>query len=245
MQYLPLFQRIPAVYTMGKVGSSSISRSIAEAGRGCIDIHTLDRTRLLRQARRQIEADTLINPHVATAMVWLRRGVREPERCTYITAVRDPVERNLSAYFQNLDFQSADQGAVTRQFDHFIESYPHDVPVYWFDSEFKRFLGIDVLTRPFDKQRRVYREDQQLLVLRLDAAPGTMEAELSAVLGTRVRMRQANIGADKGYAELYRAVKKIARYDSAHLDALYDTPFARAFWTDEELEDLRRRWLAR
>lgn len=189
MTRMPWGQRRPVVYTMGKVGSTSLSTAIRHAGLPCHDIHTLDLERLKAMAKQCLEEDRLPPPHVCDSLGWIEHGLLDTRRCTYITAVRDPVERNLSAFFQNLP---EGDHSPARLFDRFLETYPHDLPVTWFEDEFRRFLDIDVPALPFDKTARLYRDKRQLFIMRLDANPGAVEAELSEAVAAPIRLRRDN-----------------------------------------------------
>src|SRR5688500_7908221 len=94
--------RVAVVSTMGKVGSSASAQAIRRAGLECHDVHSLNQRTLMTWARSYLERDEFPPTHVCSAMGEYEL-LRNTERCHYITGVREPISRNLSAYFQNLD----------------------------------------------------------------------------------------------------------------------------------------------
>lgn len=238
--------RLPVVYTMGKVGSSSLSKSIQAAGLPCYDIHTLDKTWLLNWSSKRIASGAFPEPHVCLSMAYRERLFLRPAKCAYITSVREPVARNISAFFQNYHYDTPNMlktSDAADAFKLFMSDYSHNKPIRWFDNEFKRYLHIDVLDRAFDREQRFYRDKDRLVIFRLDTDPEIMNRELSAALGAPVRITRKNDSSKKIYADLYRQVREMAKFSPAYLDSLYDTAFARHFWTEDELQAYRAYWL--
>lgn len=234
--------KVPVIYTMGKVGSMAIEAAIKRAGLPCHEIHTLDDAALMRMAKSAIEAGRFPPRHVCTAMAWKAEELSRPDRCLYISPVREPIERNLSAYFHNLPANLA-TGEPSELLARFVAGYSHRVPVIWFDREFGAQLGIDVYSEPFDHAAKWSRVGNVLLI-RSDADDKTKSAVLSKALGKKIEVRRSNVAANKRYADLYRRVLGIARFDGPFLDRMYETRFARHFWSEAELADYRARWAA-
>lgn len=238
--------RVPVVYTMGKVGSSTISNSILSSGLGCHDIHTLDPKALIAKLQNSAENEVFPEPHYCVSMAWRERLFTKPARCFYISAVRDPVERNLSAFFQNLSVFGYDPGeglGARELFAKFMTNYSHNQPITWFDREWKRHLGIDVYSLPFSKKERFF-SSKGVCIFRLDCSIEKIGEILSSELNHEIRVERANAAADKDYAELYKPVKEIAAFTPEYLDSMYDTEFARHFWTEDELALFRQKWLS-
>lgn len=237
--------RVPVVYTMGKVASSAVSAAIRAEGLLAHDIHTLDRAWLMRTARESLQAGRLPPRHVCEAMAYRNTLFSEPERCLVITLVRDPLERNLSAFFETLHRQppalreEADPAALFRLF---LDSYPMDLPLTWFDREPKAQLGLDVYELPFDPARR-HAEGRGLIVLRTDCPDAEKSRVLSRALGHPVRVGRGNDSAAKGYRARYEAVRAQARFPAALVERVYGSRFARHFWSEAERCAFARRWL--
>jgi hypothetical protein len=152
------------VYTMGKVGSSSLARSLEKAAPefDVLHFHRLVPERLARADDLYREAARRHGGTPAAQMgrarhVWLgqylsRRIDRGPpggNRWTVITLIRDPVARNTSSFFQNLFFrvgydwaeqlQSKSLDAVVADLGRlFLDSYARED--WWALSKDENFL---------------------------------------------------------------------------------------------------------
>lgn len=233
--------RVPVVYTMGKVASSSVAEAIVRAGLRCHDIHTLDPQHLLKMARDRLARGEYPPYHVCVTMAW-ESEIRDPSQCVYISLVRDPIARNISAYFQNFPI-SADRAEAPPEgvIAAFRAAYPHAIPARWFDRSFRRFLGIDIYRILFDKARRSA-VTEQVVLMRTDLDDAEKSRLLSAALGREIDVARKNVGEQKHYSGVYQSVLEIAKFPAAFVDAMYSTKFARHFWTDEELAEFKDRW---
>ncbi len=232
--------RVPVVYTMGKVASSSVAGAIVRAGLRCHDIHTLNTQLLLKQARDRLDRGQYPPNHVCVTMAW-QNEIRNARRCIYVSMVRDPIARNLSAYFQKLHVGGDSLNAAEASVAAFRATYPHLLPIHWFDKEFKRFLGIDIYDIPFDKARR-FAVTERFLLMRTDLDDAEKSRLLSAALGAKIDVERENDSARKPYSSIYQSVLESTKFPAAFVEAMYSTKFARHFWTDEELAEFRERW---
>ncbi len=230
--------KLPVVYTMGKVASTSVTRAITAAGLRCHHIHTLDRNYLITESAHYAAKGEPPPLHYSTSLEWDHEIV-DTTKCFYISLVRDPIERNLSALFQNLNFDGWAPSAVI---EHFETSYSHNLPANWFDAQFRRFLRIDVFATPFDKLNRYVLNDQ-FLIMRTDLDDDTKTRLLQIVTGRHnIVVRRQNVGGGKRCNGLYGAVLKEARFSKEFVEQMYSTKFARHFWTEDELNGFRWRW---
>src|SRR5690606_28636264 len=137
------------VYQMGKVGSSSISESLSKSAH----MHTLYGNPpckvLLDMERRGIwKLLGIIYDFLRRTTIRFRREVK------IITVIRDPIERNVSMFFQDFPFwyiaYRKDNQSVSRFSDSSLiedmyeDVFPHSYVDSWFDKEIKRLTGIDV-----------------------------------------------------------------------------------------------------
>lgn len=237
---------VPVVYTMGKVASSSISSAIQAAGMPCHDIHTLNPVVLRRTTRDWLERESFPPPHICVSMAFRDRLLVKRQRCLYISLVRDPLARNLSAYFQNLhlaDAEIRDETRARELFTHFLATYPHDHPLTWFDREYGDQLGIDVYETPFDPATGFLHVPRHNLVLfRVDCPDAIKSRVLSRLLHRRIEVGRENDGGAKSYRERYDAVKSLAVFPASFTERVYGSQFARHFWTEAELTAFRARW---
>ena len=163
-----------------------------------------------------------------------------------ISLVRDPLDRNIAMFFQDLHFWLA---AYIQQhpdrmreeghqllIDAFNELFPHKYPCDWFDLELKRLTGIDVFQHPFDKAAgfmTVSHGPFEVLLIRTDALDRLLP-EISEFVGYEVVIPIANRGDAKWYGEAYRQFRTEYRPSNTMRSLLHESKFAKHFFTDNE-----------
>lgn len=231
------------VLTPGKSASTAIEATVAAhlPDRPAYKVHWLSPAQLARS-----EAGYRVRHRHILASHHLRRRLPTPEApWDVIVPIREPVARNVAAFFQT--------GA---RFGHTLDDPEQAVQEMvagrhwrmsdtWFDTEVRDTIGVDGLAHPFDRDRGwtvVETPAVRLLVLRhedLGAAP----AALSAFLGVEIpALVRANVGAEKPYAEAYERFRATATFPAEALDEVYAGRFARHFWSPDELAAHRARW---
>lgn len=250
------------VYSMGKVGSSTVVASlrehepklhiyhvhyITEAGLG-------GRESFYRHGYKQIG-------HVPQHLVegryvrhLMRRG-KQDRRWSVVTLVRDPVACNISRFFQTLSVQHPDiriedcnlDGWVDAVVTRFITAHNHRLTLDWLDVELGRALKIDPYAKPFDQERgyQTYAGPYtDILIIRLEDLNRVGPYALSTFLGlpSRITLSAENAALGKSYADAYGAVKRSIAKHTDYLEEMYTSKFARHFYTAGERAALRRRW---
>ncbi len=231
--------RAAVVYTMGKVGSDAMARALEKTNIATFHLHTLARRQVIGRVAKFTENGRLPPAHLTASLLFLRRKPLDP---VFISSVRDPVARNLSAFFQNRDALEFDETAeVDEVCARFIDQYPHDLPLDWFDREFGKHAGVDVYSKAFDHKRLFVRGDDWI-VFRADCPDALKSRELTALVGVKVAVKRGNETGDKAEGALYRKTRDNLKLPAELLDRMYDSRFARHFWTDEERAAMRARW---
>jgi len=253
------------VYQMGKVGSTAVAHALETAmpGRPVFHFHTLSRERLQREeavyrrhfaVRRSIDSHLLHSLHVKRRLAGLPPRVR---RWKIVTLVRDPVERNLSAFFQTLGLHFADRGFTERIHAgddrvaddlrvFFVEHFPHRRVLSWFDDEIRAVFGIDVLEGAFPHGTgyRLYSGAvADVLLLRLENLSVCASDGLRELLGLRdVAVSRRKKGSDKYYAETYRRVRETLSLPPDVVEAIYGSRMVQTLYEPAEIEARRRQW---
>jgi glycosyltransferase involved in cell wall biosynthesis len=254
----PLVEPI-VVYQMGKVGSKAIEAALHHAKPGCPIIHT----HMLNKLDR-IEADVRKSrPNPVGTLTQIQRGKQLREallgsvyiRCRLISLVRDPIARNISAFFQSInEFISGaaeryDAGEFTADdiIARFIESYNHDIPITWFQDQMKPVFGIDVFATDFPHQQgfAIYRgHHANLLVIKFEMLNECVNAAVHKFLGlSDFGLTEVNAGKDKVYKHLYSEVLDRIALPEEFIDRMYASRYARHFYTDRELQQFKSRWM--
>jgi len=177
--------------------------------------------------------------------------VKRGDRLRVITLVREPVANNISMFFQIIDqytgatFEKStlDVDAMIRIF---LGCYMHLRPVVWLDSELKTTLGIDIYRHPFPKETgfcTVSGDRVSILVLRHDLDDRMKAQAIADFLGLdEFEIFRSNVASEKKYARQYEEFKQRIRIPSALLDQMYNSKYAKHFYSMEEIEQLRARW---
>jgi hypothetical protein len=263
------------VLQMGKVGSKSVQAGLEAQilDRPIYHAHFLSRERTARtekQRRKFFRTDRhsyLMRPWLNQFLLRTFAEHKDKHKWKLITLTREPVGRNISAFFENLEvvpcktdgefeissdyyqikptIVSADDTDTLAQL--FFDRAQHDSPLRFFDREIKDIFGIDVLGTgfPIEKGYGIYKSDRaDLLVLKLESLADCANEALAEFLDiNEFAVINRNIGARKVYAPLYDAFKRNAIIDSDYADTLYNSEYMHTFYSDGEIAAARANWL--
>lgn len=259
------------IHQMGKVGSMSLARSLLASGynKRALIYHTHFLSCAGRAFVEKLEDEgyggwDAMPAHTREFLTRsrvlgreLREGVLKKRKVKVITLVRDPVATNLSGFFFNSHWWPSTlvEQCRTRPEDSFealrqcfLDTYPHDVPLSWFDMELKTLFGVDVLDSPFDQERgyQIYEgASADVLLLKLEALSDSVGPALREFLGLdNVEFVRANEGNDWWYGELYREFKSRVSLPSDYLGHLYNSRFMHRFYSTAEIDSLYAKWAA-
>lgn len=247
------------VWQMGKVGSSTIYASLRTAMPDAPLFHIHMLTEAMLKKGELYQKSQLKGNRAFEFNRCLRKAFLDSLECgrrwRIVSIVREPVARNLSAFFQNLDLYYPDPGIssdvmekipVDELIEKFLKEFDHDRPMEWFDGEIRGLLGLDVFAEPFPCEQgyRIYREDRfDLLLIRMEDINRVGAAALASFLELPgFQLVNRNVGAEKNYADSYRKVKSQIVFPTRYLDEFHGSKYARHFYTDKELSEFRRRW---
>jgi hypothetical protein len=133
--------------------------------------------------------------------------------------------------------------------EQYLEKFhEHELPLTWFDEEMKSVFGIDVYSaKSVSSTERVYmyrHGNVELLVMRMEDINDVAENTVRRFLHVNeFRLEQANVGSKKTYARVYADFRKRIRLPESYLSKMYDSRYVRHFYSSEEIESFRRRWL--
>jgi hypothetical protein len=259
------------VYQMGKVGSSTIVTSL-QASRKDLLVHHIHRLgeEELRQfeafARESFKKDRVNAAARAGFVTQLVRGEylqaqladgNSPRAWKVVTLVRDPVARNLSAFFEVLEYQmdydlqdnlrAKGAEAVAEDLcELFLDRYPdHEFPLTFFES-FARVVGVDVFATAFPRDigYEVYTKGAvTVLLLRLEDLDRCSRQAFRQAFGLEhFELVGKNVGSDKAYSEIYRRVQRRIRLPDSYLSKMYGSKYATHFYSAKEIEQFRAKW---
>lgn len=255
------------VYQMGKVGSSSIVDSLKamKLDRPIFHMHFLNPENIQRAERmlREIYGGRYNVNRWALyeSRFVIRHFLQRPNRgLKIVSLVREPVARNVSSFFQNIDKFIPDCAArydtgqigVAEIARHYLRDFhEHSYPLTWFDDEMKSVFEIDVYSledmRHRDRRTFVYRRNSvELLVLRTEDIYDVAQQALQEFLEVaEFSLRNANVAHDKNYDRAYRDFREKLRLPDEYLTQMYESKFARHFYSAPEIEKFYSHWSRR
>jgi hypothetical protein len=252
------------VYQMGNVGSRSVVRAVQSRWPGPVaHFHTLDTEELAASEklfRRQFKEHREVPSHTLEGLHIARRLRREGTSGSWrvITMVRDPVARNLSAFFMSFRTRLAgtellrriraggDPTLVQDLIDRFVDTFNHRGPLAWFDRELRAATGVDVFASSFspDRGAQVYEGPiGRILLLRLEDLNRVGREEICAFLDLPdLEISVGNQSTASLYGEVFAQIRDRLRMPAPVLDAIYESKLCRHFYTETEREAFRARW---
>jgi hypothetical protein len=234
------------VFSLGKVGTTSIARMIQDSGRSTLHCH-------------RIAVGRAPDPRWPTGRgrpypAWRGEAAREMLQTgawDVVCGVRDPVARAVSKLFQiggdwerEPDVDSAVQ-ALTENLVDLFDAERADLD--WFDVQLAPVTGVDVYAQPFDTCEG-WRIDERgrfrVLVIRFEDLARVAGPVLASFLSlpSVPTVPHRNEGDAKSYADLYKRFKSTAQLPARVLDAAYGSQLATHFYSEAELERFRSHW---
>ena len=251
---------------MGKVGSSTIVNSLASMKLDLPVFHThFLNPKNIRLAERKLGDFYGSSYNVNRWALYesrfvLKHLLSQPKlELKIVSLVREPVARNVSSFFQNIDKFVPD---CARLYDsgkikttdiasvYLHDFHEHTFPITWFDEEMKTVFGIDV----FVTDNLVYRTERlsvfrrgsvELLVLRMEDLTEVAPHALQRFLNVEgLKLKNSNEAGDKDYSDLYRRFSEEVEFPRDYLDQMYESKYMKHFYNAHEIERAYSRWLS-
>ncbi len=263
------------VHTMGKVGSTSVCNAIAKAQRERLVFHTHFMSDYII-TRLEADSKALFRAHqeqLSLPLLWRSEFLHQRIKAAsdtgewkFVTLTRDPVARNVSAFFENIyvtpgrsrgtvqvaaPLYDIDTEIGIDDTDVLVELFltqwsDHSGPAQFYQREFAQVLGLDVYAQPFDHHRgyQIYTKNGiNALLIRLEDMDRATSRVLEAFLELPgIDLSHENTSADKPYGDLYKKLIARLKLNDAYLDEMYGSRYARHFYTADELDAFRARW---
>ncbi|WP_160154388.1 putative capsular polysaccharide synthesis family protein [Microbulbifer sp. ALW1] len=229
------------VYQMGKVGSTSLERSIP----GAVQLHSLYGRPPCHLHEKKLRESLIGNLWLKFRDAFTRFAINRRKKIRIITLIRNPLDRNVSMFFQDLLFWGRDyvdqHRPDTREegeiflVEAFHKAFDHFYFDTWFDEEIKRFTGIDVFEYANSESGhiRIQQGRFDILLLKTEQlnTPQAREA-MADFCKSEVKLSGENKGENKWYAEAYTRVKGIIASDREYRAQIQSTRTYRHFYLE-------------
>ena len=246
-QYILLRNNIIVVFTMGKVGSSTIYHNLKEMA-PYLDIFHLHFLTDEGVADAEIINGESYGRHIADTVK--KTIALNPNKIVkVITMVRDPVARDASDFFQNFERDFKEVNIYDESTENLLKSFEDfdsDYTLEWLDKEMKGFFKIDVFERQFDfanKFQIFEKGKNQLLILRLEDAQDVVETALNLFLGVAFsNFSKVNVGESKSYSPVYKEFKNSLKLSPEKIKKIYSSKYAQHFYQKNEIAKFISKW---
>jgi len=250
------------IYQMGKVGSSSIKASLEKlnlpnrifhahflAWKGIEDVEKYYHSLSMGNMPGHIVSSRQLRQFIDQTLGQFRWKI--------ITLVRDPVARDISDVFQNLDRDFPDLlHAPENMFMSRISEHVHDLlnsfnestdyACRWFDNELKDVFQFDIYAHAFDMSKgfSLYSAPHaDILVLKLEKLSGCASEAFENFLDIPdFALSSENIAEKKWYHSLYKRFTQALILPQNILDKIYRSRYSRHFYADQEIADFKIKW---
>jgi hypothetical protein len=230
------------VISGGKTGSTTLSKSYLDS------FHCHTTLYLNHNLFPKVAGVTL-------PQLYLKAAEKFKQPAIIITAIRNPIDRMIGSFFQNLEghlkmsrkeiLQMDPQRLVeifNQQFLHLEDYYPFLLS----DT-----CDLDIFSVPFDFDKKYLRidEDGMIFVAVRFEDIAKWDRILPAALPERsdFNFKPDNISENKWYGNLYREFKKNFKIRKEDLDQMFNnsihTRVIRHFYTDEEIDQMKAKYI--
>ncbi|MFX0093605.1 MAG: putative capsular polysaccharide synthesis family protein, partial [Candidatus Hodarchaeota archaeon] len=168
-----------------------------------------------------------------------------------ITLVREPVARNVSDFFKRasplIDLLIQKKIDLKSLRTYFLENFPHEMTLNWFDVELKQMIGLDVYSVPFPKKTgyKIYKGGDthpDVLLLKLEKLNECASRAFKEFLGIDEFILQNKIPVGRRYYQSYKKFVSIKMLPQSYIEKMYTSKYAKHFYTDTELNEYRKKW---
>ena len=238
--------RMIVIYTMGRVGTVSTRKAIAQ---------TVPYTQL--EVAHYLTSEGIADREAFRGSVDKRshrvRGLLTSTDSPYplfVSLARDPVARYASFIMKQAQVgrcKRADEESLTTADlkREFVNQGPDD-SVGWMERELGTFLDFDVYATPFDREQgyQIYELKRgKLLILRLDDLSRAFSAAMTQFVGCPFSLPTVhNSGKTGPMGGVTSRFSDELVLDDGLLDQYYTSRFARHFYTEAELAKFRAKW---
>ncbi len=242
------------VYTVGKVGSATISKSLESLRIPNAHIHELEETRMKTKGVLYLDGRRKTYEHGFKNHDLFLEKIKKQKHIQIITLVREPIARDISRYFQSFYTEYTawlDQtNDLYKDFIRMTKGFLKDRNQFvWFNQEIKKVFGIDVYEYPFDKEKgyALIEEDNiSILILKMEKLN-----ELESVVGEFLKIENfelvnANEAKDRPYRYMYEEFKQNVKLPQSYVDSYYkDNPYMDHFYSEKEKAKFLDKWSRR
>jgi hypothetical protein len=215
----------------GKCGSSTLTHSFNN--NGYVALHAHSDNEFLKTQNKQ--------EYYSSIYELIEQNKQIHENIYVIDSYRDPIERKLSSYFNNVG-KDGNKINVNYHVDKinkkifFLETYhPINHILEYFGLE--KFNDFD-----YEKKYKIMKhENIHFIKIRFEDI-SEWKNIFESILGKPIKIISANVSSTKSYSGIYRKVKNAYKININHLKAFVECPEFKIYKTDAEREQYIAKW---
>lgn len=247
-KYANLKSKVVIVYSLGKVGSTTVYSELKKITNwnNVFHVHFLSDEWL----KVRLKQGNHFNLNFKTAQQVFNYLKNNPKKEKHIiTLVREPVSRELSNFMQNpQDFTSSDLLASNPEtlMKSYLSNLSYDYTLNWFDTEFLNYTGFDVFSKPFNKTKgySIYSfNGYKVLIIKLEQLNNCYKEAMADFLGVNLELKaNANQTANKPISKVYNELKQYLKFEKNELEHLYKHKYVTHFYTNKEIQEFVKKY---
>jgi hypothetical protein len=250
---------------MGKLGSTTVFKSLQVLKNlNVYHVHTLTKNGIEtveRMYKKSFCRTHNIYEHLLESQYLKRqldKGLEGRNKWKVITLVRDPIAKNISSFFQNLESRLGyeyNKKLAYMKIENIIDELivlflerlnGHEKSLTWFERELNPVFGIDIFSREFPKLKgyEIYEaEHADVLIIRLENLNECASNAFKRFLGiNEFSLLASNVGSNKTYNNLYKNFLKRIVLPEDYVNKMYTAKYVRHLYSEEEIEALKIKW---
>ena len=237
------------IYSMGKVGSTT-AYTFLKKQYPFIPVHHVHFLSDYWLKEKLPKLDSFFHNNIKAAASVFKSLAKHPDyRLKIITMVRDPMIREISDIFQNwkgiLDVKTVDELTVDK-LSLYLNGHNHDYVLNWFDSELKAYLGFDIYSFPFDKEKgySIYKTaSADILCFQLEKMNACFEEAMKEFAGLKVAVTESsNRSETKAGKDTYKMIIKQYKPSAEKIASLYNSKYVRHFYSEKDINGFVKKW---
>lgn len=228
------------VFTMAKVGSLSVYSSLKKQKpfQAVFHIHSLS----ISENKKSLELCNAngVLPDSRSPITLINRFVfNKNRRIKIISMVRDPIERNISAFFDAFELYvgvspEKYEGNMQELETIYHRNLPHDYAINWYENQFYNAIGINIYDFEFSIEKgfvTIQSKNIEIIILKTNVKD-TFKENLLSDFCNCPNFKLTNTNQTK--SQLYDEFKQYIKFSMPYLNKQYQSKYALHFFSQEE-----------
>lgn len=244
------FKKKPPVIilTPGKVGSSSVYYTLKKKlnKNYVFHIHYLSKQGIEKSNNSHLKSDRKSLPlHLLISKILYKKLMKYDGQLNIITLIREPISREISGFFQNIDFHKNDLEGKNLLINDFetLKKINKILPnsqksiTNWIKTELLNNFEIDIYSSNYPKEIgfKIFKKEQfNLLLTRMEDLDSSFKSSTKVFfkLDKGIELENYNVGNNKYYSKTYKQLKNKININDDALNSIIKSQYVQHFYGD-------------